>query len=189
MTKTELPIERIASKIYLIRGMKVMLDRDLSELYGVETRVLKQAVRRNIDRFPNDFMFELNKAEFENWRSQFVTSNSDKIGLRYSPMVFTEQGIAMLSSVLKSQRSITVNIQIMRTFVQLRKITESHSKLANKLDEIEKRIEGHDEQFQAVFEVIKRIMATEEKPTKKIGFTVKEKQKKYRKRAKKIKIK
>jgi hypothetical protein len=105
------PIERIASKIYLIRDIRVMLDRDLAELYGVETKALKQAVRRNIRRFPEDFMFELTKEEFRNWRSQFVTSHRDKMGLRYSPMAFTEQGVAMLSSVLRSRRAILVNVE------------------------------------------------------------------------------
>jgi hypothetical protein len=103
-----IPIESIVSKILYLRGEKVLLDRDLAKLYGVETKVFKRAVRRNIERFPKDFMFELNKKEFENWRSQFVTSNSDKMGLRHPPMAFTEQGVAMLSSVLKSPRAIEV---------------------------------------------------------------------------------
>ena len=108
--RTNLPIERIASKIYLIRNTKVMLDRDLAELYGVETKILKRSVRRNIDRFPHDFMFELSKKEMEDWRCQFGTSNGDKMGLRYTPMAFTEQGVLMLSSVLKSERAVQVNI-------------------------------------------------------------------------------
>ena len=108
--KELIPVERIVAKIYLIRDTKVMLDRDLAELYGVETRTLKQAVRRNIKRFPPDFMFELTKEEFANWRSQIVMSNADKMGLRHPPMAFTEQGVAMLSSVLKSDRAIQVNI-------------------------------------------------------------------------------
>ena len=108
---TELvPVELIARKIYLIRSIKVILDRDLAELYGVETKILKRAVRRNIDRFPNDFMFELSKNEMENWRCQFGTSNGVKMGMRYKPMVFTEQGVVMLSSVLRSKRAIHVNI-------------------------------------------------------------------------------
>ncbi len=106
---TLVPIELIASKIYLIRNIKVMLDRDLAELYGVETKVLKQAVRRNIDRFPADFMFEMTKTEFEDWRSQFVTSKSDKMGLRYKPMAFSEHGVLMLSSVLKSEKEEAIN--------------------------------------------------------------------------------
>ena len=107
-----IPDERIMDKIYLIRDQKVMLDRDLAELYGLETKVLKQQVRRNLSRFPEDFMFELTNEEWENWRSQFVTSNSDRMGLRYSPMVFTEHGVLMLSSVLNSKIAIGVNIQI-----------------------------------------------------------------------------
>ena len=164
------PIEVIISKIILVRGEKVLLDRDLAELYDVETKVLKQAVRRNIKRFPNDFMFELTKEEFENWRSQFVTSNSDKMGLRYKPMVFTEQGVAMLSSVLRSNRAIEVNIAIMRVFVQLRKMISSHKELAHKLSELEQRLEGHDEQIQVVFEAIRQLMEPPKKPRKKIGF-------------------
>ena len=125
--KTIVPEEIISAKIYWIREQKVMLDRDLAELYGVETKVLKQAVRRNINRFPEDFMFTLNKEEFINWRSQIVTSNSsDKMGLRYSPFAFTEHGILMLSSVLKSPRAVAVNIHIMRVFVQMRKTLLTH---------------------------------------------------------------
>ena len=161
---TELvPIELIASKIYLIRGIKVILDRDLAELYGVETKVLKQAVRRNIDRFPVDFMFEMTEMEFEDWRSQFVTSKSDKMGLRYKPMAFTEQGVAMLSSVLKSNRAIHVNIQIMRAFTQLRKMLSTHKDLKRKIESMEKK---YDEQFQIVFEAIKQLLSEEDKPKK-----------------------
>jgi len=169
---TLVPIEFIASKIYLMRSVKVMLDRDLAELYGVETKVLKQAVRRNINRFPDDFMFEMTKTEFEDWRSQFVTSKSDKMGLRYKPMAFTEQGVAMLSSVLKSDRAIQVNIQIMRAFTQLRKMLSTHEDLKRKIESMEKK---NDEQFQIVFEAIKQLLSEEDKPKKKIGFTVKEK--------------
>jgi hypothetical protein len=176
---TLVPIELIASKIYLIRGIKVMLDRDLAELYGVETKVLKQAVRRNIDRFPVDFMFEMTEMEFEDWRSQFVTSKSDKMGLRYKPMAFTEQGVAMLSSVLRSKRAIHVNIQIMRAFTQLRKMLSTHKDLKRKFESMEKK---YDEQFQIVFEAIKQLLTEEEKPKKRIGYTVKEKQKAYAKR-------
>jgi hypothetical protein len=179
---TTVPIESIVSKILFIRDEKVMLDRDLAELYGVETKVLKQAVRRNIKRFPCDFMFELTKKEFENWRSQFVTSNSDKMGLRYKPMAFTEQGVAMLSSVLHSNRAIEVNILIMRAFVQLRKMIASHDKLARKLAGLEQHLESHDEQIQAVFEAIRQLMAPPAKPRKKIGFVVKEKKAAYGKK-------
>ncbi|MFC1515787.1 ORF6N domain-containing protein [Thermodesulfobacteriota bacterium] len=177
---TNIPIERIASKIYLIRDTKVMLDRDLAELYGVETKVLKQAVRRNNKRFPNDFMFELTKDEFENLRSQIVTSSWG--GTRYLPMVFTEQGVAMLSTVLKSARAIQVNIQIMRAFTQLRQMLSTHEDLKIKIEAMEKK---YDQQFQVVFEAIKQLLSEEDKPKKKIGYTAKEKQKKYGKKTKK----
>ena len=117
-----IPSERIISRIFLIRGKKIMVDRDLAELYGVETRVLNQAVRRNIERFPSDFMFQLDKKETDIWKSQIVMSTADKKGLRKIPLVFTEQGVAMLSGVLNSKRAIMVNIQIIRTFTQLREL-------------------------------------------------------------------
>jgi hypothetical protein len=146
--KSIIPAETIASRIYFVRGQKVMLDRDLAELYGVQTKVLKQAVRRNINRFPFDFMFELTKEELEDWRSQFVTSNSDRMGLRYKPMAFTEQGVAMLSSVLKSKRATEVNIAIMRALVKLREMMTTHSDLKRKIESMEKK---YDKQFQIVF--------------------------------------
>ena len=173
---TTVPVERITAKIYLIRGTKVMMDRDLAELYGVETKVLKQAVRRNIDRFPDDFMFELTREEFQKWRSQFVTSKSDRMGLRYKPMVFTEQGVAMLSSVLTSKRAIQVNIQIMRAFSKLREMMSTHKDLKKKIEAMEKK---YDENFRIVFEAIKQLLETDAKPRKKISFTVKEKQAAY----------
>jgi phage regulator Rha-like protein len=160
--------------------MKVMLDRDLAELYGVETKVLKQAVRRNIDRFPSDFMFEITKKENESLRSQNVTLKRGQHS-KYLPMAFTEQGVAMLSSVLRSKRAIQVNIQIMRAFTQLRKMLSTHEELKRKIESMEKK---YDEQFQIVFEAIKQLLSDEDKPRKKIGYTVKEKQKKYGKRAK-----
>ena len=181
--KTLVPIELIASKIYLIRGIKVILDRDLAELYGVETRSLIQAVKRNIERFPPDFMLRLTKEEFDSLRSQIVISKG-KGGRRYLPYVFSEQGVAMLSSVLKSKRAIEVNIAIMRAFVQLRKTLDSNAELARKLADLEKRFESHDEQIQAIFEAIRQLMAPPDKKVKKIGFTVKEKQKAYGKEAK-----
>lgn len=159
------PVERITTKIYLIRNIKVMLDRDLAELYEVETRVLKQAVRRNIKRFPSDFMFELTYQELRNLRSQFVMSSWG--GVRRPPMAFTEQGVAMLSSVLKSDRAIQVNIQIMRAFTQLRQMLSTHKDLQRKIEEMESK---YDEQFQIVFEAIKQLLETDEKPKKKIGF-------------------
>ena len=160
-----LPVETITSKIYFIRGHKVMLDRDLAELYGVETKVLKQAVRRNIKRFPEDFMFVLTNQEVRNLRSQIVTSSWG--GSRYLPMAFTEQGVAMLSTVLNSERAIQVNIQIMRVFTKLRKMLASHEDLRRKIEEMESK---YDEQFQVVFEAIRQLLKEENKPKRKIGF-------------------
>ena len=168
MSSTNLiPIEKIEKAIYLIRGEKVMLDRDLAALYGVPTKVFKQAVRRNKDRFPEDFMFVLNPAEFHNWRSQFVTSKADRTGLRHPPMAFTEQGVAMLSSVLRSKRAITVNIEIMRAFVKLRQLLASNAELARRLDELESK---YDKQFKVVFDAIRHLMATPVRNRKEIGF-------------------
>jgi len=133
-------IQIIKSKIRIIRGNKVMLDRDLAELYGVETRVLKQAVRRNIKRFPDDFMFQLSKEEFVNWRSQNVMSNADKMGLRYPPFAFTEQGVAMLSSVLNSDKAIDVNIAIMRAFALLRQHLTDYKDLKEQIAKLEKEM-------------------------------------------------
>jgi hypothetical protein len=164
MTKL-IPIEKIAKKIYLVRKMKVMLDRDLAHLYGVETKVLKRNVRRNIDRFPKDFMFELTKDEFEILRCQIDTSSWG--GTRYAPMAFTEQGVAMLSSVLNSKRAIQVNIQIMRTFTQLRKMLSGYKELKAKIEAMEKK---YDENFQIVFDAIKQLIETESKPKRRIGF-------------------
>ncbi len=177
-------VETIAGKIYLIRVTKVMLDRDLSELYGVETKQLKRAVRRNIDRFPSDFMFDLTKNELENWRRQIGTSNSDKMGLRYKPMAFTEQGVAMLSSVLNSKRAIQVNIQIIRTFTKLRQVLSDNKEFRKEFEEL-KQIT--DERFQIVFETLDQLINIENRPKKKIGFTVKEKKAAYGKRTKKNK--
>lgn len=173
---TIVPIEAIVQKIIFLRGEKVLLDRDLAELYGVQTKALKQAVRRNIKRFPRDFMFELTEEEFKNWRSHFVTSKSDKIGLRHRPMAFTEQGVAMLSSVLNSERAIDVNIEIMRAFVRLRQMIVSNASLARKLDDLEKK---YDAQFKVVFDAIRQLVAPPDKPRKKIGFSVKEPRAKY----------
>ena len=142
---------------------------------------LKQAVRRNIKRFPLDFMFELTNEEFNDWRSQFVTSKSDKKGLRYKPMVFTEQGVAMLSTVLKSERAILVNIEIMRVFTRLRNMLVGHEDLKRKIEAMEKK---YDKQFRIVFEAITQLIEEDEKPKKKIGY-IKEGQTKYGKRSRK----
>ena len=162
------PLERIEKTIYFLREKKVILDRDLAELYGVETRVLNQAVRRNIRRFPDDFLLQLSRDEIRDL-SQFVTSP----GFKHAPNVFafTEQGVSMLSSVLNSDRAIEVNIQIMRAFVKLREMVASHKDLAVKLEELEKK---YDQQFAVVFEAIRQMMAPEEKGRKSIGFRVEE---------------
>jgi hypothetical protein len=175
-----IPVERIEKEILLIRGEKVILDSTLAELYGVETKQLKRAVRRNINRFPPDFMFELNEQEFDSLRCQIGTSNRG--GTRYNPMAFTEQGVAMLSSVLNSNRAIEVNILIMRAFVRLRGMISSHKELLRKLEDMEKK---YDDQFRVVFEAIRHLMAPPEKARKRIGFEVKEAAAKYGKVAKK----
>lgn len=161
------PIERIENAIYLIRDEKVMLDRDLANLYGTSTKALKQAVRRNIRRFPEDFMFMLDRDEFRIWRSQFVTSKSDQKGLRYAPMAFTEHGILMLSSVLLSEQAIQVNIQIMRAFVQLRRMLASNTELSRKLTNLEDK---YDRQFKLVFDAIRQLMVPPPPRIKPIGF-------------------
>jgi len=167
-----LPPERIERSILLIRGHKVMLDADLAALYGVETKQLVRAIKRNISRFPPDFMFQLSKDDFENLRCHFGTS-SQWGGRRYPPYAFTEQGVAMLSSVLKSKRAIQVNIEIMRTFVRLRRILASHAELARKLDALEKK---YDAQFRVVFDAIRQLSSPPEPepPKKRIGFLVEE---------------
>ncbi|MFA5145937.1 MAG: ORF6N domain-containing protein [Candidatus Omnitrophota bacterium] len=161
--------EVIERKIYLIRGHKVMLDSDLAELYAVETRNLNKAVSRNLDRFPDDFMFSLSKEELNNLMFQFGTSRWG--GTRKPPRVFTEQGIAMLSSVLRSKRAIQVNIAIMRVFVKLKEMLLAHKELARKLAELENKIEKHDAEIQAIFEAIRQLMAPPPAPPKRrIGF-------------------
>lgn len=166
--KDLIPAEIIERHIYLIRGHKVMFDHHLAKLYGVPAKVLNQAVKRHKNRFPEDFMFRLTKTELENWRSQFVTSNSSlKKGLRRPPFAFTEQGVAMLSSALNSERAIHVNIAIMRAFVKLKQYALTHEDLARKIDALEKK---YDAQFKAVFDAIRALMQPEEKPHPKIGF-------------------
>ncbi len=166
------PVERIEKAILLIRGQKVLLDRDLAELYGVSTKRLNEQVRRNLARFPEDFMFQLTAAETESLRSQIATSKPGRGGRRYHPYAFTEQGVAMLSSVLNSDRAIEVNIAIMRAFVRLREILATHKDLARKLEEVEKKLGQHDEKFQIVFEAIRQLMAPPPEPDHKrrIGF-------------------
>ena len=162
-----IPQKIIEQKIYLVRGHKVMLDKDLAVLYAVETRVLNQAVKRNIKRFPADFMFRLSLAETEELsRSQFVILKRGH-NIKYLPNAFTENGVAMLSSILKSDRAIAVNIQIMRTFTKIRKMLASNAQLARKLKTLEKK---YDDQFKVVFEAIRQLMAPTEKKKRKIGF-------------------
>ena len=165
--KALIPVEIIEKKILLIRGEKVMLDADIAELYGVETKMLVRAVKRNIDRFPSDFMIQLNRKEFENLRFQFGAS-SRWGGRRYLPYAFTEQGVAMLSSVLNSERAVKVNIEIMRAFVRLRQMLASNAELARKLNALEKK---YDQQFKVVFDAIKQLMIPPDtKKKSKIGF-------------------
>jgi hypothetical protein len=165
-------LERIARAILFIRGQKVMLDSDLAALYGVAPKVLNQAVARNLSRFPADFMFQLAPDEVATLRSQIVTSNEGRGGRRYRPHAFTEQGVAMLSSVLRSERAVQVNIAIMRAFVRLRELLASHADLALKLDELEQR---YDAQFRLVFEALRELTAPpEDEARRRIGFGVQE---------------
>jgi len=174
-------IEVIHRRIMGIRGDRVMLDLHLAALYGVETRQLKRAVRRNIHRFPPDFMFELTREEYNSLRSQIGTIKRGEHS-KYVPMAFTEQGVAMLSSVLNSRRAIEVNILIVRAFVRLRGMMVSQKEVARKLTELEKHLQDHDEQIQAIFTAIRQLMAPKEAPKKRIGFQLKEKRAVYRAR-------
>lgn len=162
---SQLSVANISSKILWIRSEKILLDRELALLYGVEVKVMNQSVRRNIERFPSDFMFQLSKKEFQNLKSQFVTSSWG--GIRKMPLAFTEQGVAMLSSILNSKRAIQVNIAIMRAFVELRKMIDANKELLARIEKLEKKYDG---KFQIVFEAIKQLMKEEKKPRNKIGF-------------------
>jgi hypothetical protein len=179
---TSLNEVKIVDKIYIIRGEKVMIDSDLAQLYGVETKQLKRAVRRNIKRFPPDFMFEISKKEYDSLRYQIGTLKIDEDSLRsqnetlqgkhskYLPFPFTEQGVAMLSGILNSDRAIQVNIAIMRAFVHLRKLIETNKDLAKKIGEMESK---YDQQFQIVFEAIKKLIKKDNKPRKEVGYLAK----------------
>jgi len=174
-TQIMIPDEVVMSKIYVIRGVNVMIDRDLAELYGVETKYLKRQVKRNIIRFPEDFMFELTNQEFNEWRSQFVTSNEDRMGLRYAPYAITEDGVAQLSTVLNSERAIKVNLQIIRMFSKLRRLTLTHKDILHKLEELERNDIEHDKKIELIFEYLKQLEAAkqqelEQKNRKRIGF-------------------
>ncbi len=146
--------KNIQSRIFTIRDKQIILDRNLAELYQVETKVLNQAVKRNIDRFPEDFMFQLSKEEFENWRSQFVTSNNDKMGLRRPPYAFTEQGVSMLASVLKSRIAVEVSIKIIRSFVNMRKFLSNNMLIFQRFDQIEQKLLKYDENFDKIFKAL-----------------------------------
>ena len=169
MSAKTVSTEIITNKIYFIRGRKVMLDRDLARLYGVCTKTLNQAVKRNLERFPDDFMFQLTQEEAECSRSQFVTLNRGQ-NIKYLPYAFTEQGVAMLSSILRSKRAVEVNIIIMRAFVRIREILMSHKELALKLNAMEQKLAKHDKEIMTVFEAIRQLMREEEKPRRQIGF-------------------
>ncbi len=166
------PDEIVMNKIYFIRGHKVMLDRDLATLYGVETRVLKQSVKRNIGRFPDDFMFEMTAQELENWRSQFVISNADKMGLRYSPFCFTEQGVAMLSSVLNSEKAIKVNIEIIRIFTRIRQMLLDNTELRLAIEKLERKSDNHTKNIEVVFKYLDELLEKQAnpKPRTQIGY-------------------
>ena len=165
-----IPDELLMNKIYLIRGQKVMLDSDLAELYGTETKVLKQAVKRNRNRFPDDFIFELTQEEFESLRSQIVTSNKGRGGARYLPLAFTEQGVSMLSGVLNSETAVRVHIQIIRVFAKMRQLLLTHKDILLQLQKIEKKLTGHDEDIQLIFQYMKQLLNPTQPPRNKIGF-------------------
>ena len=173
------PTVTIERSIFLIRGHKVLIDVHLAALYGVTTKRLNEQVRRNRTRFPDDFMFQLTSEEAASLRSQFATSKTGRGGRRYAPYAFTEQGVAMLSTVLNSERAIQVNIEIMRAFVRLREMLESNAQLARKLAALEKK---YDAQFKVVFDAIRQLMAAPEPKSRKIGFLVEEKRAAYGRR-------
>ena len=175
MTKSlTLPDEVVISKIYLVRNHKVMLDIDLAELYNVETGRLNEQVKRNLDRFPVDFMFQLTNKEWESLRSQIAISKKGRGGRRYTPFVFTEHGVLMLSSVLNSQRAIQVNIRIMRIYTKLKGMLLTHKDILLKLEKLERRTSKHDQNFRIVFDYLKELLNPRTKPMRRIGFKLKE---------------
>jgi hypothetical protein len=149
-----------------------MIDRDLATIYGIETKVLKQAVKRNLERFPEDFMFEMTKEEFENWRSQIVTSNSDKMGLRHAPYCFTEQGVTMLSCVLSSKRAIEVNIKIIRVFSRLKEMVLTHKDILLKLEKLENQTDKNSKEIQIIFNALRQLLSPPIVPGRKVGFKI-----------------
>lgn len=175
--KTEVAEEHIINKIYMVREQKVMIDRDLAEIYGVETKRLKEAIRRNINRFPPDFMFEMNVKEFENWRTQIASSKEDRQGLRYAPFCFTEQGVTMASCILNSERAVAVNIQVVRVFTKMRGILLTNKDILLKLEQLERRMlnqEGktkkNEEDVQIIFNTLKKLINSPERSRRQIGF-------------------
>ncbi len=169
-----IPDELVINKIYLIRGQKVMLDEDLAELYQVETKRLNEQVRRNIERFPDDFMFKLTHNEFENLKSQFATSSWG--GRRKLPLAFTEQGVSMLSGVLNSEIAIRVHIQIIRVFAKMKELLLTHKDILLQLEKIEKKLTGHNEDIQLIFKYLKQLLNPPQPPRNKIGFRTKNEQ-------------
>ncbi len=168
-----IPDESIISQIYLIREQKVMIDRDLAVLYGVETKRLKEAVRRNAARFPLDFMFEMDKGEFEIWRRTHVNEEDDRKGLRHAPFCFTEQGVTMLACVLNSERAIEMNIRIIRVFTKMREMLMTHKDILLKLKELEDEVRNNSAEIKVIFEALKQMFVQQEKTVRPIGFTMK----------------
>lgn len=176
---TAVPIARITQSILIIRGHKVLLDTDLAAMYGVETKVLLQAVKRNLRRFPEDFMLQLTANEWSALRSQFVTSNAGRGGRRYMPYAFTEQGVAMLSTVLNSERAIAVNIEIMRAFVRMRALLSQNKELVQQLEKLERKVSAHDEAIVGILKAIRQLMHPPEPNKRSIGFVELQERKKY----------
>ena len=180
MSKEIIPVQRIAQAIFVLRGQKIILSQDLAALYGVTVAALTQAMKRNTKRFPKDFVFQITAKELRNLKSQIVISSWG--GRRHLPYAFTEQGVAMLSSVLNSERAVKVNIAIMRAFVKLRETLETNREFARKFSELEKRIGKHDEEITAIIEAIRQLTTPPETPRREIGFHVREKPPRYRTR-------
>ncbi|HEU4718220.1 MAG TPA: ORF6N domain-containing protein [Bacteroidia bacterium] len=169
-TEEQLPDDLLQKRIYFIRGQKVMIDRDLAALYGVPTKALKQAVKRNLARFPPDFMFVMTAKELENWRSQIVTSNSEKMGLRHKPFCFTEHGVTMLSCVLSSERAIAVNIRIIRVFIRMREAVTDSREMRLKLELLEKEVGKNSADIKSVFAALRQLFDPDRPPRKQIGY-------------------
>ena len=180
--KTEqslVPVEAIASAILVLRGQRVILDADLAKLYGVTTARLNQQVRRNLDRFPEDFVFQLGQDEYDGLMLQFATSKIGRGGRRKLPLAFTEHGALMAASVLNSPRAVEVSVYVVRAFIKLREILYSHADLAHKLDELERRVDRHDDEIGALIEAIRELLAPPDSPSGKLGFRLKERRAKY----------